>query len=184
MQLNNKPIKIAPTAQIIRLDSSSINVPTKTISSDIQSNSTTLQQLTSPVLNTQSNFQNNTSTIVKLTSQQTFLNGSNNSLTNNANNLIQTNSSFGQLLNLNNQNLKHFVLPKTSQKLVILPSANSNNNLNSTSIKKNFLISSNNGNSSNSNFKILTQVIKFVLIFSIYYFIKKFKRKTVITNLK
>lgn len=130
--------KISPTAQIIRLDSSSVynSMP---------------QKATSSISLLPSNSQpNNTSTIVKLTTSSisNHLNGQ------------QSNSSFGQLLNLNNQNLKHFVLPKTNQKLIILPTNSNNipNNLNTT-LKKNYLISSNTTSTLNNSLKILSQVI-------------------------
>lgn len=137
-------------AQIIRLETTSTSIYNQPIST-----STTQTP--------------NTSTIVKLTpanlaSQTSILNGTSN--------LVQTGSSFGQLLNLNNQNLKHFVLPKTNQKLIILPSsANSANpssnatNLNTTTLKKNFIISStSNGTpNSSSSIKIISHVSSIIL---------------------
>lgn len=162
------PVKISSSAQIIRLDSPIYpQIPTGTTLSLLNSNTSlpaSIQMNSSHTIITNNN-QNNGSTIVKLNSAQPILNSSNN--------ITQTNSSFGQLLNLNNQNLKHFVLPKMNQKLIILPpnnSINNNNNSNNsnslnqtTSMKKNYLINSNSStnnanNSSNSNIRILTQV--------------------------
>jgi len=141
------PVKISSSAQIIRLDSPIYpQIPTGTTLSLLNSNTSlpaSIQMNSSHTIITNNN-QNNGSTIVKLNSAQPILNSSNN--------ITQTNSSFGQLLNLNNQNLKHFVLPKMNQKLIILPPNNSiNNNNNSinnslnqtTSMKKNYLINSN-----------------------------------------
>lgn len=148
---NIKPptaIKIS-SAQILRLNSPSpATLISPTSVSSIASNNTTQNSQA-----TQSN--NSTSTIVKLTAQpqmninnfnKTQLNNNSNPsnnpnsiTTSQANGSVGSNNSSYQLYNTNTQQLKHLVqLPKSAQKLIILPTSN-----NSPQTKQNILINTN-----------------------------------------